>query len=176
MAQYPKSNRVNKRIVSLDDIEGIQQTRKDLAALETELAQFDAVNARLLADDLQRKYVEPAILELKWYPPKQQGQKYKRTYKLRRGWEGRAVVARNEIRILFDNAVKYRRFVQGLIGLGISRSSLSRYTAPIQKYHLEHGWRAAAPIIQKYTNQMREYAVASTTQRVNTLIAKHISR
>lgn len=175
MGYRPKTNRVNRRLIDLDNVDSIKHLRADLEALVKDVERFDAGNARVVANDLQ-PMVTKAIQELQYYPPPRPGSKYKRTYKLRRGWVGSVTTRGASVRILFDNAVPYRRFVQGLIGLGVSSASLKRYTAPIQRYHLETGWRPAAPIIARHVTAMREYALQTSSDRVIALTAKHLSK
>lgn len=175
MSYRPQNNKINKVIINLDNVATIQQAHKQLGLLQKDFVQFDAVNTRLLSADLNRLYVEPAILDLKRYPPKPPASKYKRTYKLRKGWEGKVTAEGNRIRALFTNDVPYRRFVQGLIGLGISASSIARYTAPIQKSHLVTGWRPAALILQPYVTQMQDYAQTGSAERVDQMTRKRLS-
>lgn len=87
---------------------------------------------------------------------------YKRTFKLRQGWEAVVEVdpKSGTITVTVQNTAvgpdgkggmkKYQPFVSGNIGLGTSRQSMQRYSKPIQPFHKDRGWNPAVPIIQKF--------------------------
>ena len=55
-------------------------------------------------------WLEKVVKILQVYPPPRPKQKYKRTYKLRRGWKVRRV---NEFAYMINNRVSYTKYVQG---------------------------------------------------------------
>lgn len=55
-------------------------------------------------------WMEKVVDVLKVYPPPRPRQKYKRTYRLRRGWKVRQV---NEFAYMIRNTVPYTKYVQG---------------------------------------------------------------
>ena len=93
---------------------------------------------------------------------------YRRTGKLGKSWTYTLGIQKDTLRLwVFNTATtkwkgethRLSRFIQGDIGLGISRSSVWRYQAPVQPFHKDRGWNPAAPIIQEYVGKGRDLAV-----------------
>lgn len=132
----------------------------DRHAVQPTIAQLRVYPPRRLGmrmrwrSERQRRYVMAMLTATDNLP-------YKRTGTLRRGWHGEVKVDPRSkglrIRIWNDamqprwktgEPVRYARFVQGDIGIGLSARSTTRYNLAIQPFHKDRGWQPAAPIIR----------------------------
>lgn len=108
--------------------------------------------------DKQRRYVMMMISQGHWDG---------RSDTLKLGWHGLATFTPAQggtIRVMVENTARnwegeyYAPYVMGNIGLGESVRSMTRYTAPIQRFHRNTGWNQAYIIVQSAYLEMRDYA------------------
>lgn len=169
ISQNPQTNRVNNVVIDASDIGSIERLVKRLNNVRAKIKPFMQTAIQETSREINETYIPSLITDLRIYPPKPPGSRYKRTYKLRYGWTARVVVRIQRdggfMRLQVTNTVRYRPYVQGLIGVGTSRSSLYRYIKPIRKYHLANGWQPAAPIISVYNKLIERYALNSLNEK-----------
>ena len=134
-----------------------------------------------LERDIKRNYMRPMLKELRAVPSHRRypedypiefksdkqrryvmmilkGKPYKRRNILSKNWKVRIFARANMLRIKVTNDTPYRKYVMGYYGMGKSRRSIKRYIKPMQPFHAKTGWPPAYEIIQKYTEDAREYA------------------
>lgn len=105
---------------------------------------------------------------------------YKRTFTLRDSWQAEVLLDEKKgvIRLRVWNDAKneqgepYHRFVTGDIGLGESRRSMERYKKPMQPFHQDRGWQPSFPIIQRYTEDMKDEAAERYEATLSRLITR----
>lgn len=85
---------------------------------------------------------QPFLRDLRFYPPVPAGSRYKRTFKLRRGWKAFYQSIINGFQIVVSNLVKYTRWVVG--SLDLVRSTAISFQS---KLHKRNGWRVATDIV-----------------------------
>lgn len=160
----------------------------DRVAVQPTVAQLGAYPPRRLGmkmrwrSERQRRYVMAMLSATDNLP-------YKRTGALGRGWHGEVKVDPRSkglrIRIWNDamqprwktgEPVRYARFVQGDIGIGLSRRSAVRYDQAMQPFHKDRGWQPAAPIIRRGYDRSVQTAMRSTNGSFGAEIQKAMRR
>lgn len=88
--------------------------------------------------------IAPLMLEdLSAYPPVPPNSKYKRTYRLRKGWTvSIGMVGEGQFKFEVSNNVDYTVWVVG--SLAQARSAAADFQ---RDFHAEHGWRLATDIV-----------------------------
>lgn len=90
---------------------------------------------------------DPFLRDLRFYPPKPAGSRYKRTFKLKRGWKTFYESIVSGFQIVVSNLVKYTRWVVG--SLDTLRSSAASFQ---RKFHNRNGWPLAFDIVDMWFN------------------------
>jgi hypothetical protein len=92
----------------------------------------------------------PFTDDLREYPPVPPGSRYKRTFKLRRGWAARFAVQGDEFRIAVSNDTRYLKWVMG------SFDQRRNYQTRV---HQRNGWRLGNNIVEfwfkEYQSELR---------------------
>lgn len=192
------SQKVSRIVVTVDRLESIARALDQAHGLDGVIEAFAPAALEKARDTVDRVAVQPALEELRRYPPRKLGMRirwkserqrryvlmmlratnnlpYKRTGALGRGWKGDVKVDRRSgglrVRIWNDaeqaewrTGVKrrYERYVQGDVGLGVSRQSVARYDEAIQPFHKDRGWQPAAQVIQRAFARAARTALQST--------------
>lgn len=88
---------------------------------------------------------DPFLRDLGFYPPKPSGSRYKRTFKLKRGWKAFYESITSGFQIVVSNLVKYTRWVVG--SLDIVKSTAMSFQ---RKFHSRNGWPLAFDIVDMW--------------------------
>jgi len=106
---------------------------------------------------------------------------YVRTGAYAQGWITQAKVTTKGVRVEVENLAeneegeRYGKFVGGGIGLGISRTSIARYSKPIQPFHKDRGWKQVQPVIQRYMVVIVDYAGDEFERQIEAVAQRSIS-
>ena len=90
---------------------------------------------------------QPFLRDLRFYPPVPAGSRYKRTFKLKRGWKAFYESIISGFQIVVSNLTKYTRWVVG--SLDIVRSTAISFQ---RKFHARNGWPVATDIVDMWFN------------------------
>ena len=88
---------------------------------------------------------QPFLRDLRFYPPVPAGSRYKRTFKLKRGWKAFYEAITSGFQIVVSNLVKYTRWVVG--SLDVVRSTAVLFQ---RKLHKRNGWQQATDIVDMW--------------------------
>jgi hypothetical protein len=113
----------------------IRRTLKTISEPEKTLEVYAVQFADLtqeLAEKAFRQIESPLLDELRFYPPERPGQRYVRTFRLRRGWKASLERINNDTTALVvSNDVEYASFVVGSLAQRVSAGA--RFQADIHK-------------------------------------------
>jgi len=115
------------------------------------------------------KVRNPFLSALRFYPPVPPGSRYKRTFRLRRGWKLFIQTMVNGFELIVSNLTKYTPWVVG--SLAKVRSAAAQFQ---RAFHRKNGWPLAVDIIDmwfdifisefedEFDSQLSEFATRKT--------------
>lgn len=125
-----------------------------LDRLDQYLTTFDENAKRIFAETATEVFAEirQQMLEaLQFYPPVPAGSRYKRTFRLRRGWQLDLDINNNAVYVVVKNATPYTRYVVGTL---TTVDAVARATQ--RAFHARNGWIVALDTTRFWFDQFKD--------------------
>ena len=106
---------------------------------------------RDLAEQVWQEIRVPLLDELRFYPPVPPNSRYRRTFRLRRGWAAVLERTTDGYRIVVSNDTRYTQWVVG--SLAQNRNAAARFQ---QDFHNRNGWPLATDTVTFWINAFDE--------------------
>lgn len=118
---------------------------RPLDDLDTGIRNFE--NQAFKAAEAEYNAIKPAFeADLRFYPPKPRGSRYKRTYRLKRGLKTRLLRKGDRIDIVAESEAPYSKWV---IGTFDQRRKFQT------RQHRDNGWPLVATTVDRYQQRFR---------------------
>jgi hypothetical protein len=151
----------------------------NVRALEDLAVYFDdiAANSREVAERVYREISGDFIADLQFYPPVPPNSRYRRTFRLRRGWTIELAFEGNETRLIVRNRTRYTQWVVG--SLAQDRNAAGRFQ---RAFHARNGWPLATDTVKfwfdayaeeferEFRRELGEFAETAIKRRAATRI------